>query len=54
MQQAILKAFREAALFYKPSAVIWNIKTLGFSCWLQCLALNTRDSLAQQYRSLSR
>ena len=53
MQQAILKAYKEAALFYRPSAVIWNIRTLGFGCWLQCLALNARDSLAQQYRSLA-
>jgi len=51
MQQAILKAYQEAALFYTPRAMIWNIKTLGFGCWLQCLALNARESLAEQRRS---
>ncbi len=54
MQQAILKAYQEAALFYTPRAMAWNIKTLGFGCWLRCLALNARELLAEQYRGLAR
>ncbi len=31
-------------MFFTPRAMLWNIKTLGFKCWLKCLLLNARAS----------
>ncbi len=41
------------ATFYTPRALIWNIKTLGFECWLKCLMINMRLAAAEQRKGLS-
>jgi hypothetical protein len=41
------------ATFFTPRAMIWNIRTLGFSCWVKCLALNMRLAIAEQRRGFA-
>lgn len=38
------------ATFCTPRAMLWNIKTLGFGCWLRCLMVNMRLAVVGQRR----
>lgn len=42
------------ATFCTPRAMLWNIRTLGFGCWLRCLMVNMRLALAEQRRGFAR
>lgn len=37
---------------HTPAAMVWNIKTLGWISWLQCLVENCRLAFAEHYTSI--
>lgn len=50
MQRLVMEVCQLVPPFYTPKAILWNIKTLGFACWAQCLAQNACFVIARQGR----
>jgi hypothetical protein len=51
LQRMGLDLDRLGSPFFTPRAMLWNIKTLGFSWWLRCLTQNMRVALVEQFRT---
>jgi hypothetical protein len=39
--------------FFTPQAMLWNIKTLGLGCWLQCFLYNVKVAAVERCRAIA-
>jgi len=53
MRNSILDLCLFGSPFHTPRAVLWNIKTLGLTCWAQCLMQNAYYAAAELCRAFS-